>query len=260
MGNSLTSQRVTDVVFRAFGACAASQGCMNSVQMYGGEKPKPGECFAGYTLMYGETIFGGSGAGPTWRGVSAVHTVCSMTLSSLSPPPWTFGSFSPNIFVKNMTNTRITDLEILEKRYPVRVKEFPIRPDSGGQGLHPGGNGAIRAFEARAAMTFSLSSERRVHQPYGMAGGGPGKSGRNLALLKLDDGRDRWVNVGGKGIIQLKCGEQLYVHTPGGGGWGSPREQNGVDAPLVDENDKPQPQYWRGTGNLHPYAAAQNEG
>lgn len=75
-GNSLTSQRITDVVFKAFGTCAASQGCMNSVQMYGGEKEtRPGKPFAGFTFMYGETICGGSGAGPTWNGVSAVHTV-----------------------------------------------------------------------------------------------------------------------------------------------------------------------------------------
>lgn len=74
-GNSLTSQRLTDVVFKAFETCAASQGCMNSVQMYGGEKAKPGDPFAGFTFMYGETICGGSSAGPTWRGVSAAHTV-----------------------------------------------------------------------------------------------------------------------------------------------------------------------------------------
>lgn len=74
-GNTLTSQRLTDVVFKAFGACAASQGCMNSVQIYGGEKAEPGEPFAGFTFMYGETLCGGSGAGPTWRGVSGVHTV-----------------------------------------------------------------------------------------------------------------------------------------------------------------------------------------
>lgn len=74
-GNSLTSQRVTDVCFKAFKACAASQGCMNSVQMYGGSKAKGGEAFAGFTFMYGETICGGSGGGPTWDGTSAVHTV-----------------------------------------------------------------------------------------------------------------------------------------------------------------------------------------
>jgi 5-oxoprolinase (ATP-hydrolysing) len=81
-GNSLTSQRVTDVVFKAFKACAASQGCMNSVQMYGGSKAKPGEPFAGFTFMYGETLCGGSGGGPTWNGTSAVHTVCHLHTSS----------------------------------------------------------------------------------------------------------------------------------------------------------------------------------
>ncbi|KAJ9142432.1 Hydantoinase B/oxoprolinase [Pleurostoma richardsiae] len=227
-GNSLTSQRVTDVVFKAFQACAASQGCMNSVQIYGGEKAKPGEPFQGFTFMYGETICGGSGAGPTWNGVSAVHT--------------------------NMTNTRVSDLEILEKRYPILVKQFAIRHGSGGEGAHPGGDGSIRAFEARAATTFSLSSERRTHRPYGMNGGGPGKSGRNLALLHLPDGKNRWANVGGKGVVKLKCGEQLYVHTPGGGAWGA------KESDLKDGFGKKLPQYWRGTGSLHAFAATQSEG
>ena len=85
-GNSLTSQRVTDVVFKAFETCAASQGCMNSVQMYGGEKAKPGEPFKGFTFMYGETICGGSGAGPGWNGVSAVHTVGLQSICSSCKP------------------------------------------------------------------------------------------------------------------------------------------------------------------------------
>ncbi|KAJ9397496.1 hypothetical protein DTO282F9_5501 [Paecilomyces variotii] len=235
-GNTLTSQRLTDVVFKAFGACAASQGCMNSVQMYGGEKAEPGEPFAGFTFMYGETLCGGSGAGATWRGVSGVHT--------------------------HMTNTRVSDCEILEKRYPILVKQFSLRHGSGGEGLHPGGDGAIRGFEARAPITFSLSTERRVHRPYGMAGGGPGKSGRNLALLKLPDGRDRWVNVGGKGIIKLRRGEQLFIHTPGGGAWGalpnsgiSPRN-NYIDGIAKNGEE----QYWRGMGSLHNFSTTQNEG
>ncbi|CZR58696.1 related to 5-oxoprolinase [Phialocephala subalpina] len=227
-GNSLTSQRVTDVCFKAFKACAASQGCMNSVQMYGGSKAKDGEPFAGFTFMYGETICGGSGGGPTWDGTSAVHT--------------------------NMTNTRVSDLEILEKRYPVLVKQFAIRPDSGGEGLHPGGNGAIRAFQARAPMTFSLSSERRVHRPYGMNGGGPGKSGINHAILNLLNGKQRVVNVGGKGMIELKCGEIINVQTPGGGGWGV--REAGADEQKV----KDKVHYPRGTGSLHVFAATQNEG
>jgi 5-oxoprolinase (ATP-hydrolysing) len=153
-----------------------------------------------------------------------------------------------------MTNTRVSDLEILEKRYPILVKQFFIRHDSGGEGAHPGGDGSIRASEARADMTFSLSSERRTHRPYGMNGGGPGKSGRNLALLHLEGEKKRWVNVGGKGIVKLKCGEQLWVHTPGGGAWGSLEEK---DANGVVEKKH---QYPRATGSLHTFAVTQNEG
>jgi 5-oxoprolinase (ATP-hydrolysing) len=156
-----------------------------------------------------------------------------------------------------MTNTRVSDLEILEKRYPVMVKQFGIRSDSGGIGLHPGGNGSIRAFQTRAPMTFSLSSERRVHRPYGMAGGGPGKSGINLAILKGVNGKDRVVNVGGKGMIELKTGEMVVVQTPGGGAWGALPANGDV---VKEEVIKPKQQFWRGTGSLHAFAQTQNEG
>lgn len=153
-----------------------------------------------------------------------------------------------------MTNTRVSDLEILEKRYPILVRQFSIRHGSGGEGAHPGGDGSIRAFEARAAVTFSLSSERRTHRPYGMNGGGPGRSGRNLALLHLEGGKKRWANVGGKGIVKLKCGEQLWINTPGGGAWGAAeqRHANGIS--------EKKHQYPRATGSLHTFAATQNEG
>lgn len=164
--------------------------------------------------------------------------------------------------MKHMTNTRVSDCEILEKRYPILVKQFSLRHGSGGEGLHPGGDGAIRGFEARAPITFSLSTERRVHRPYGMAGGGPGKSGRNLALLKLPDGRDRWVNVGGKGIIKLRRGEQLFIHTPGGGAWGSlPNSGISPGNNYIDGIAKnAEEQHWRGMGSLHNFSTAQNEG
>lgn len=156
-----------------------------------------------------------------------------------------------------MTNNRVSDLEILEKRYPVLVKQLAIRHGSGGGGAHPGGNGSIRSFEARAPMTFSLSSERRTHRPYGMNGGGPGKSGRNLSLLHLQNGKKRWVNVGGKGVVKLQACEQLFVHTPGGGAWGSKDEvlTNGVNG-----TGEQAPQYFRAAGSLHTFAATQNEG
>lgn len=108
-GNVLTSQRVTDVVLRAFRACAASQGCMNNLT------------FGDATMGYYETIAGGAGAGPTWTGCSAVHT--------------------------HMTNTRITDPEILERRYPVVLRQFSIRKGSGGKGSFNGGDGVVRELE-----------------------------------------------------------------------------------------------------------------
>ena len=108
-GNVLTSQRVTDVILRAFEACAASQGCMNNLT------------FGDGSMGYYETIAGGSGAGPTYDGVSGVHT--------------------------HMTNTRITDPEILERRYPVVLRQFGLREGSGGLGLHRGGDGVIRELE-----------------------------------------------------------------------------------------------------------------
>ncbi|OAA55884.1 Hydantoinase B/oxoprolinase [Niveomyces insectorum RCEF 264] len=199
-GNSTTSSRITDVLLKAFEACAASQGTLNGIQMYGGEKPRTTADgrFGGYAFIYGETICGGSGAGPTWDGVSAIHT--------------------------NMTNTRATDLEVLEKRIPVLVRKFGIRHGSGGKGLHSGGDGAVRVHEARCAMTFTLNTDRRVNRPYGMAGGEPGQAGLNLARLNHPSGQQRFVNVGAKGIVHLACGEQLHIITPGGGGWGKPEE------------------------------------
>lgn len=132
--------------------------------------------------------------------------------------------------IKHMTNTRATDPEVLEKRIPVLIKKFGLRHNSGGKGLHPGGDGAIRIFEPRCKMTFTLNTERRVNRPYGMAGGEAGRPGLNLALLEHPSGNKRYVNVGGKGIVHLLRGEQLQIHTPGGGGWGAEKseERNGV--------------------------------
>ena len=196
-GNTQTSQRIVDVILRAFEACAASQGCMNSVGFFGGRDAMPGK---GYGFAYGETICGGSGAGPTWNGASAVHS--------------------------HMTNTRISDLEILEKRYPVVLREFSLRQGSGGRGLHPGGLGVTRVLEARESMTFSMISERRVTRPYGLKGGVDGQAGLNLVRLIGREGKkDRVVNLGPRGIVNLHKGDQFIVNSPGGGGWGTPLEE-----------------------------------
>lgn len=198
-GNTLTSQRIVDVIFRAFETCAASQGCMNNftfgVDSAQHEKDD-GEKVIGFG--YYETIAGGSGAGPTWDGTSGVHT--------------------------NMTNTRITDPESLERRYPVVLRRFGLRAGSGGKGARPGGDGVIRDVEFRVPMTASILSERRAFTPYGMCGGGEGARGLNTlvqrAATRGAKGEVR-VNVGGKGSVKVSPGDRFVIETPGGGAWGS---------------------------------------
>lgn len=179
-GNVLTSQRITDVILKAFGACAASQGCMNNLT------------FGSATLGgYYETIAGGAGAGPSWHGRSGIHT--------------------------HMTNTRITDPEILEKRYFVLLRAFHLRKGSGGTGKFRGGDGVVRQIEFLKSMTVSILSERRAFQPFGMEGGAPGARGLNL-LQRLGG---YTVNLGGKNTVDVVPGEILTLYTPGGGGYGA---------------------------------------
>ncbi|KAI0566591.1 5-oxo-L-prolinase [Gracilaria domingensis] len=177
-GNVLTSQRVTDVILGAFGACAASQGCMNNLT------------FGDETMGYYETIGGGSGAGPGWNGTSGVQT--------------------------HMTNTRITDPEIIERRYPVIVREFSLRRQSGGAGKWTGGDGLVRALEFTKTMTASVLSERRKYSPWGCQGGGRASSGRNEVVHA--DGSV--TNLGGKNSVTVYSGDVVRIHTPGGGGFG----------------------------------------
>ena len=177
-GNVLTSQRITDVILKAFRACAASQGCMNNFT------------FGNENFGYYETMGGGAGAGPDWHGQSGVHT--------------------------HMTNTRITDPEILERRYPVRLCEFSIRKNSGGSGKFKGGDGLVREVEFLEPLNAAILSERRVHRPYGLNGGESGKCGRNLFFRK--DGSTLFL--GGKNEIRAEAGERIRIETPGGGGYG----------------------------------------
>ncbi|KAF7545556.1 hypothetical protein G7Z17_g9082 [Cylindrodendrum hubeiense] len=182
-GNVLTSQRVVDVIFKAFKAVAASQGCMNNLT-FGTDDEENG-------FGYYETICGGSGGGPTWDGTSGVHT--------------------------NMTNTRITDPEVLERRYPVILRKFCLREGSGGAGAHPGGDGIIRELEFCIPTKVSILSERRTYAPYGLEGGEEGGKGQNLWVKKSG----RVINLGGKNTAMMASGDRIVIKSPGGGGWGS---------------------------------------
>ena len=177
-GNVETSQAVVGVLLGAFGAAAASQGTMNNI------------AFGDETFGYYETIAGGVGASEGYAGASGVHS--------------------------HMTNTRITDAEVLETRHPIRLVGFSLRRGSGGLGRFPGGDGVERRFRFLKDLSVSLLTERRVNPPFGLAGGGPGMRGENLRIA-LSGER---VSLGGKASYEASAGEELIVLTPGGGGWG----------------------------------------
>lgn len=190
-GNVETSQRVADVILGALQLAAASQGTMNNLLL--------GDA----TFGYYETIAGGGGATVTGPGADAVHT--------------------------HMTNTRITDPEVLESRLPVRLHQFAIRQNSGGAGKHRGGNGVIREFEFLRPLVLSLITSRRTTQPYGLQSGMPGQPGRNY-LLRRENAATSTADetpqetLGFRSTIEVQAGDRLVIETPGGGGWGAPRE------------------------------------
>jgi 5-oxoprolinase (ATP-hydrolysing) len=181
-GNVETSQRIVDAILGALGVAAASQGTMNNLAL--------GDDRFGYY----ETICGGAGATPKGPGADAVHT--------------------------HMTNTRLTDPEVLERRAPVRLWRFAIRRGSGGPGLHRGGDGVVRELELLAPVHVSLLTERRgPYAPWGAAGGGPGALGRNLLLSA---GAAEPEVLGAKVSLDARPGDRIVIETPGGGGWGTP--------------------------------------
>ncbi|KAJ2821991.1 hypothetical protein GGI24_004061, partial [Coemansia furcata] len=194
-GNVLTSQRLCDVILSTFGAAAASQGCMNNLTFGIPAMELNGSRQEGWG--YYETIAGGHGAGPTWNGQSGVHT--------------------------HMTNTRITDPEILERRYPVILHQFSLRENTGGRGRHTGGNGCVRDIEFLEAMSVSLLTERRVFPPPGLAGGEHGACGVNQWKRRLPgtDGGFQVLNLGSKNTFFVSPGDHVVIMTPGGGGYGS---------------------------------------
>ncbi|MEX2139793.1 MAG: hydantoinase B/oxoprolinase family protein, partial [Pirellulales bacterium] len=177
-GNVETSQRVVDVLLGALGVAAASQGTMNNL------------VFGDATFGYYETICGGAGATADAAGADAVHT--------------------------HMTNTRLTDPEVLERRFPVRLSEFSIRRGSGGAGKNRGGDGVVRRIEFLKPLTVSVVSQRRgPYPPYGLQGGAPGALGSN----KLTRADGRIERLGSAAQFTVQPGDVLAIETPGGGGW-----------------------------------------
>jgi 5-oxoprolinase (ATP-hydrolysing) len=179
-GNVETSQVITDTLYGALGVLAAAQGTMNNTT-FGNDK-----------YQYYETVCGGSGAGPDFDGTSAVHT--------------------------HMTNSRLTDPEVLELRYPIRVEGFEVRIGSGGRGRHSGGDGARRRLRFLEEMDVVILANHRKVPPFGLAGGAPGATGRNW-VERTDGSIDEMTATDQR---RMSPGDVFVLETPGGGGFGKP--------------------------------------
>jgi len=178
-GNVETSTCITNALYGALGVMAAAQGTMNNFT------------FGNAQYQYYETISGGSGAGPGFNGVSVVQT--------------------------NMTNSRLTDPEILEFRFPVRLESYRIRAGSGGAGEWRGGDGGVRTVRFLEPMTAAILSNNRIYPPFGMAGGHPGALGRNT-VLRADGTTEQLGHIG---KTDMQAGDAFVIETPGGGGYGT---------------------------------------
>ena len=179
-GNVETSQALCNLLFGALGVLSASQGTMNNLT------------FGDTKTQYYETVAGGSGAGNGFNGTDAVQT--------------------------HMTNSRLTDPEIIEQRYPVLLEKFAVRKGSGGVGQWTGGNGLIRKIRFLEPMTVSILSGSRRIAPFGLNGGMPGSLGLNQ--LEQKDGKKK--NLGSCASFEISQGEAIVISTPGGGGFGMP--------------------------------------
>jgi 5-oxoprolinase (ATP-hydrolysing) len=177
-GNTEVSQRLTDTLIKAFQLSACSQGTMNNF-LFGNDK-----------LGFYETICGGTGAGNGFHGADAVHS--------------------------HMTNTRITDPEVLEHRYPVRLNKFEIRKNSGGKGKWNGGNGAVREIQFNEKMEVNILPQHRIEKPFGTKGAAPGKKGQQSH--RSSEGKI--TQLKGMAHLTVTAGDRITIKTPGGGGWG----------------------------------------
>ena len=177
-GNVETSQTIVDALYGALGVMAASQGTMNNFT------------FGNDNYQYYETICGGSGSGKNFNGTDAVQT--------------------------HMTNSRLTDPEVLETRYPVLLESFSLRPESGGKGKQNGGDGVVRKIKFLEPMTANILSNHRQIPPFGLQGGESGKVGKNW--LQKSDGSQQ--NLDSTATVEMEIGDVFVIETPGGGGFG----------------------------------------
>lgn len=216
-GNVCTSQRITDTILKCFDVMADSQGCCNNFTFGSGGNGPDGNYIQGFG--YYETIAGGHGASKNWEGVSGVHT--------------------------NMTNTRITDAEIFERRYPIILREFSLRKGSGGKGINNGGDGVIRDVEFRIPVTASILSERRVVAPHGLHGGEDGERGINLWYRNITNENgvkeERIYNLGGRASVEVSTGDRIVIMTPGGGGWGKSDGDSNYNTNYISKDKKRKP-------------------
>ena len=205
-GNVETSQRIVDVLLKALAQAipdripAAASGTMNNLTIGGIDlrfgdprfgDPRFGDSRTGEPFAYYETIAGGMGARPTKDGVSGVHT--------------------------HMTNSLNTPAEALEYAYPIRLRRYSFRPNSGGVGLYTGGDGIVREIEVLTDAQVTLLADRRSRGPYGLAGGADGAPGRTVIVRR--DGSEE--EIAGKTSVRLRAGEKVRIESPGGGGWGA---------------------------------------
>ncbi|HLE85470.1 MAG TPA: hydantoinase B/oxoprolinase family protein, partial [Thermoanaerobaculia bacterium] len=184
-GNVETSQRLVDTLLKALRLAACSQGTMNNV------------LFGTARFGYYETVCGGAGATAERDGAAAVHS--------------------------HMTNTRATDPEVLERRYPVRLERFAVRRGSGGAGRRRGGDGAVRELLFLEPASLSVLTQHRRERPYGVDGGLPGAPGRQRVVRATGE----VVELAPVDGCELAAGDRLVLETPGGGGWGSAAEDGG---------------------------------
>ena len=177
-GNVETSQKIVDALYGALGVMAASQGTMNNFT------------FGNSKYQYYETICGGAGAGANFHGTDGIHT--------------------------HMTNSLITDPEVLESRYPVMLESFSLRLDSGGKGKYSGGNGVIRKVRFLESMTAGILSSNRTISPFGLQGGKAGKVGKNYIERK----NKTIEQLDSTATVEMQPGDRFAIETPGGGGYG----------------------------------------